>query len=62
MIAPVEVQDDWRKSLVEFLNDPNKRVNYHLRKRVLGYCLLNGQLDKRTAEKVLLRCLGLDEA
>lgn len=44
IIIPVEVQDQWRKHLVEFLNDPSKHVSYHLWKTALGYCLLNEQL------------------
>lgn len=62
IINLVEVQDEWRKCLVEFLNDPSKPVSYHLWKKALDYCLLNEQLYKRIVEEVLLKCLEPEEA
>ncbi len=50
MVASVEVIEDWRQLLVDYLSDPNSRADFKTRKRALEYCLLNGQLYKKTLE------------
>ncbi len=62
MIAPVEAVEDWRQPLINYLKDPNSRVDYKIKKKALSYCLLDEQLYKKTTEEVILKCLGAEEA
>jgi len=54
--------DDWRKELIDYLKDPSKRVERHVRFQATKYVLLEDELYYRTIDGVLLKCLGGDEA
>jgi hypothetical protein len=54
--------DDWRKEIVEYLEDPSKKVSRRIRFQVTKYVLLEAELYYRTIDGVLLRCLDKEEA
>ena len=54
--------DDWRKEIVEYLEDPSKKVSQRIRFHATKYVLLEGELYYRTINGVLLICLDKEEA
>ena len=54
--------DDWRKEIVDYLEDPSKKVSRRIRFQATKYVLLEGELYYRTIDGVLLRCLDKEEA
>ena len=54
--------DDWRKEIVEYLENPSKKVSQRIRFQATKYVLLEGELYYRTIDGVLLRCLDKEEA
>jgi ribonuclease HI len=54
--------EDWRKPLVNYLNDPSCSVDRKVRRWAFKFILVDGELYRRTADDVLLKCLGLDQA
>ena len=54
--------DDWRKEIVEYLEDPSKKVSRRIRFQATKYMLLEGELYYQTIDGVLLRCLDKEEA
>jgi len=54
--------DDWRKKIIDYLKDPTKKVERHVRFQAAKYVLLEEELYYRTIDGVLLKCLGNDEA
>ena len=54
--------DDRRKEIIDYLNDPSKKVEMCIRFQATKYVLLEDELYYRTIDGVLLRCLGDDEA
>ena len=54
--------DDWRKEIVEYLENPSKKVSRRIRFQATKYVLLEGELYYRTIDGVLLRCLDKEEA
>ena len=54
--------DDWRKEIVEYLEDPSKKVSRRIRFQATKYVLLEGELYYQTIDGVLLRCLDKEEA
>jgi len=53
---------DWRKEIVDYLKDPSKKVERHVRFQATKYVLLKDELYYRTIDGILLKCLGNDEA
>ena len=54
--------DDWRKEIVEYLENPSKKVSRRIRLQATKYVLLERELYYRTIDGVLLRCLDKEEA
>jgi hypothetical protein len=54
--------DDWRKEIIDYLRDPSKKVERHIRFQATKYVLLNDELYYRTIDGVLLRCINGDES
>jgi ribonuclease HI len=55
-------EDDWRKEIVGYLEDPSRRVSRKLRYKAKKFVLLDGSLFYKSLDGVLLRCLGPQEA
>ena len=53
---------DWRKEIVDYLEDPSKKVSRKIRFQATKYVLLEGELYYRTIDEILLRCLDKEEA
>jgi hypothetical protein len=54
--------EDWRKPLVDYLHNPNSSVDRTVRRWALKFILDDGKLYRRTADDLLLKCLGPDQA
>ena len=54
--------DDWRKEIVDYLEDPSNKVSRRIRFQATKYVLLEGELYYRTIDGVLHRCLDKEEA
>ena len=54
--------DDWRKEIIDYLEDPSKKVERHVQFQATKYVLPEGELYYRTIDGILLICLGDDEA
>jgi len=54
--------DDWRKEIVDYLENPLSSVPKKLKIKALKFVLIDGDLYYRTLEGVLLKCLNLEEA
>ncbi|XP_050875048.1 uncharacterized protein LOC127078657 [Lathyrus oleraceus] len=54
--------EDWRKPIKDYLQYPNQKAERKIKYRALSYVLFGNKLFKKTAEGVLLKCLGEDEA
>jgi len=53
---------DWRKPIVNYLENPNGTACRKIMYRVLSYVIVGNELFKKTPEGVLLKCLGETEA
>ena len=56
-----EVQD-WRVPIVSYLKDPSCGAERNIRRLAFKYILVDDELYRRTADDVLLKCLGTDQA
>ena len=54
--------DDWRKPLVDYLQDPSKTVDRKVRHWVLKFVLVDNELYRRTIDYLLFKCLGPDQS
>ena len=52
----------WRTPLLRYLHDPSARIDKNVRRSAFKYVLRNDELDRRTAEDLLLKCLRSDQA
>ena len=55
-------QSDWRKPIIEYLENPVGNTDRKIKYRALSYVCLGNELLKKTPEGVLLKCLGDTEA
>jgi hypothetical protein len=55
-------EDDWRKEIGDYLEDPSRKVSRKLRYKAIKFVLLDGSLFYKSLDGVLLRCLGPEEA
>jgi hypothetical protein len=53
---------DWRKPLVECLQNPSNTKDRNVRRQVLKYTLMEGELYRRTIDGLLLKCLDEEES
>ena len=54
--------NDWRKEIVDYLEDLSKKVSRRIRFQASKYVLPEGELYNWTIDGVLLRCLYKEEA
>jgi hypothetical protein len=54
--------EDWRKPLVDYLHNHSSSVDRKVRRWDLKFVLDDGELYCRTADDLLLKCLGPDQA
>ncbi len=68
MIRDIEVEvamitaDDWRYDVFNYLQNPCQSASRKLRYKALKYTLLDDELNYRTIDGVLLKCLSADQA
>jgi hypothetical protein len=55
-------EDDWRKEIVDYLENPSRKVSRKLRYKAIKFVLLDGRLFYKSLDRVLLQCLGQEEA
>jgi hypothetical protein len=55
-------EDDWRKEIVDYLENPSRKVSRKLRYKAIKFILLNERLYYKSIDGVLLQCLGQEEA
>ena len=55
-------ENDLRKPLVDYLRSRTGSAKLKIKYRALSYVLIENELFKKTAEGVLLKCLGESEA
>jgi ribonuclease HI len=55
-------EDDWRKEIVDYLENPSRKVSRKLRYKAIKFVLLDGRLYYKSLDGVLLQCLGQEEA
>jgi hypothetical protein len=53
---------DWRTPLLIYLCDLIAKVDKSVRRTAFQVCVHNDELYRRTAEDLLLKCLGSDQA
>jgi hypothetical protein len=53
---------DWRTPLLAYLRDPSAKVDKSVWRSAFKYMLYNNELYRRTAEDLLLKCLGSAQA
>jgi hypothetical protein len=54
--------DDWRKEIIDYLKDTSKKVQKQLKYKAIKYILLEDEVYYRTIDRILLKCLGGEEA
>jgi hypothetical protein len=55
-------EDDWRKEIVDYLENPSRKVSRKLRYKSIKFVLLDERLYYKSMDGVLLQCLGQEEA
>jgi ribonuclease HI len=55
-------ENDWRKEIVDYLENPYRKVSRKLRYKAIKFVLLDGRLFNKSLDEVLLQCLGQEEA
>nr|KYP34611.1 hypothetical protein KK1_044419 [Cajanus cajan] len=52
---------DWRKELIEYLQNPNLKFKRKIKYQALNYVMLNKELYKKGFDGILFKCLGNHE-
>jgi hypothetical protein len=55
-------EDDWRKEIADYLENPSRKVSRKLRYKAIKFVLFDGRLYYKSLDGVLLQCLGQEEA
>jgi ribonuclease HI len=55
-------EDDWRKEIADYLENPSRKVSRKLRYKAIKFVLLDEHLYYKSMDGVLLQCLGQEEA
>jgi ribonuclease HI len=55
-------EDDWRKEIVDYLENPSRKVSRKLRYKAIKFVLLDQRLYYKSLDEVFLQCLGQEEA
>jgi ribonuclease HI len=56
------VGEDWRKTLIEYISNPDCNHDQKTRRRTLKYCIIDGCLYRQIVDGILLKCLNKEEA
>jgi hypothetical protein len=56
------VEGDWRKEIIDYLENPSRKVSRKLKYKAIKFVLLGGSLFYKSLDGVLLQCLGPEEA
>jgi ribonuclease HI len=51
-------EDDWRKEIADYLENPSRKVSRKLRYKAIKFVLLDGRLYYKSMDGVFLQCLG----
>jgi hypothetical protein len=51
-------EDDWRKEIVDYLENPSRKVSRKLRYKAMKFVLLDGRLYYKSLDGVFLQYLG----
>jgi hypothetical protein len=54
-------EDDWRKEIADYLENPSRKVSRKLRYKAIKFVLLDGRLYYKSLDGVLLECLGQED-
>src|ERR1044072_1732899 len=54
--------DDWRKSIVNLLENPTGSTDRKFKYKALSYMIIGNELFKKTPDGILLKCLSESEA
>jgi hypothetical protein len=55
-------ENDWRKEIIDYLENPSRKVSRKLRYKAIKFVHLDGHLFYKSLDGVLLQCLGPEEA
>jgi hypothetical protein len=55
-------ENDWRKEIVDYLENPSRKVSRKLRYKAIKFVLLDDRLCYKSLDGVLLQCLSQEEA
>jgi hypothetical protein len=55
-------EDDWRKEIADYLENPSRKVSRKLRYKAIKFVLLDDRLYYKSLYGVLLQCLSQEEA
>jgi hypothetical protein len=55
-------EDDWIKEIVDYLEDPSRKVSRKHRYKAIKFVLLDGRLFYKSLDGVLLQFLGQEES
>jgi GTP-binding protein EngB required for normal cell division len=55
-------EDDWRKEIVDYLENQSRKVSRKLRYKAIKFVLLDGRLYYKSMDAALLQYLGQEEA
>jgi ribonuclease HI len=55
-------EDDWRKEIADYLENPSRKVSRKLKYKAIKFVLLDDCLYYKSMDGVLLQCLGQEEA
>jgi hypothetical protein len=55
-------EDDWRKEIADYLENPSRKVSRKLRYKAIKFVLLDDRLYYKSLDGVLLQCLSQEEA
>jgi hypothetical protein len=55
-------EDDWRKEIVDYLENPSRKVSRKLRYKAIKFVLLDDCLYYKSLDGVFLQCLNQEEA
>jgi hypothetical protein len=54
--------EDWRRPIVEYLQDPNSTRDMRIRRQALKYVMIDIELHRRTIDGFLLKSLDEERA
>ena len=54
-------EQDWRKPIIDYLQDPSKHVDRAIRQTAFKYALMDDELFWRTVDGMLHKCLSVDQ-